>query len=366
MKTIRLAAIALLIIGASAFGWRMVRVRLHPQVATTSVQPSASLPVYSQPQNPNSQASSAAASDSESPKHLGPFAIAGRDYTVDLQTRKVQPGSTDEQGDTVVAMEILDAAGAVQYRRTFPYQEKNEEFSDSWAVDARLLTGTNGTGLLVSYNAYSEPSAPEEEPTGWFQIFGVLNGKFVPFGSPLEVQGGLLDEYADGHTYKAGQPLGSQADVVEFKVWTGHCRLIYPVRVDWTQGKVTPAQECVKAAGQLGVACQYKIVPKEKLYIENITFVRLWLNPDEKSGPATKTVVKKDSKVDLLTALVATQWTETGATSAPGNSKGAMDDAGSFGIVADSDLWLKVRIDGKEGWVHSEEDFRALGLPEDE
>jgi len=25
-----------------------------------------------------------------------------------------------------------------------------------------------------------------------------------------------------------------------------------------------------------------------------------------------------------------------------------------------------VRIDGKEGWMHSEEDFVALGLPEDE
>jgi hypothetical protein len=29
-------------------------------------------------------------------------------------------------------------------------------------------------------------------------------------------------------------------------------------------------------------------------------------------------------------------------------------------------LWLQVRIDGKEGWMHSDEDFRALGLPEDE
>jgi hypothetical protein len=67
-----------------------------------------------------------------------------------------------------------------------------------------------------------------------------------------------------------------------------------------------------------------------------------------------------------LTAFVATQWTEAGAQTSSGISKGAMDDAGSFGVTADSDLWLKVRIDGKEGWVHSEEDFRALGLPEDE
>jgi hypothetical protein len=104
---------------------------------------------------------------------------------------------------------------------------------------------------------------------------------------------GLLDEYTDGHSYKAVRPEGSKADVVGFKVWTGHCRLIYPVRVDWAQGKLTPAQECVKTAGELEAGCQYSIVPEEKLYIENITFVRLWSGPDEKSGLPTKTVVKK-------------------------------------------------------------------------
>ena len=78
-----------------------------------------------------------------------------------------------------------------------------------------------------------------------------------------------------------------------------------------------------------------------------------------------KAVVKKDSKVDLLTAFVPTQWTE-GKTLPPSGSKGLADEAGGFGVAPDSDLWPKVRIDGKEGWMHSEEDFRALGLPEDE
>ncbi len=61
-----------------------------------------------------------------------------------------------------------------------------------------------------------------------------------------------------------------------------------------------------------------------------------------------------------------TQWTEGKKADAADTSKGPSDDAGGFGVAADSDLWLKVRIDGKEGWMHSEEDFRALGLPEDE
>jgi hypothetical protein len=364
MKTLRFAAVVLIIV-AGVFGWHTIRTGLHQPVAPFSAQQSVTQPVSSPLQTSTAQTPSAAPAN-ESANHLGPFAIAGHDYTVDLQTRKVQPGSTDEQGDTVVAMEIRDEAGTVEYRRTFPYQKKNEEFSDSWLVDARLLAGTNGTGLLITYNAYSEPSAPEQEHTGWFQVFGVLNGKFVPFGPPLEVQGGLLDEYGDGHTYKAARPLGSQADVVEFKVWTGHCRLIYPVRVDWTQGKLTPAQECAKTAGELEAGCQYNIVPEEKLYIEGITFVRIWPHPDESSGPPIRTVVRQTSKVELLTALIPTLWAEAPDQAGSRSSNGAMNDAGSFGVVADSDLWLKVRIDGKEGWMHSEEDFRALGLPEDE
>jgi hypothetical protein len=366
MSTLRFAIIGLLVVGANVFGWRAARTRLHWPTSPPSAQPPASEPVSQQPQNSGPQGRSATAPPGESANHLGPFSIAGRNYSVELQTKKVGPGPTDEQYDTVVAMEIRDTTGAVQYRRTFPYMEAKEDDFESWSVSARLLTGTNGTGLLVSYGVYSEPSAPEEEPTGWFQIFGVLDGRFVPFGATLEVQGGLLDEYADGHTYKAARPLGTQADAVEFKTWTGHCRLIYPVRVDWTQGKLTPAQECAKTAGELGAGCQYKVVPEDKLYTEGITFVRLWAGPDEQSGQPMKAVVKKDSKVDLLTALVATQWTESSAAGSSANSKGPMDDAGGFGVVADTDLWLKVRIDGKEGWMHSEEDFRALGLPEDE
>ena len=34
------------------------------------------------------------------------------------------------------------------------------------------------------------------------------------------------------------------------------------------------------------------------------------------------------------------------------------------GLGVGEDLWLKVRIDGKEGWIHTQEDFSAIGLPQ--
>jgi hypothetical protein len=365
MRTLCLAAIGLLAVVASVFGWHAIRTHQHSQTLLSSTEPS-TRPVSPQPQTSGSQAPSPTTSANESANHLGPFAIAGQNYTVELQTKKIRPGSTNESGDTVVAMEIRDATGAVQYRRAFPYVEGTEDYFESWLVSAQLLTGTNGTGLLLSYDGYSEPSAPEEEPTGWFQVFGVVNGKFVPFGAPLEVQGGLLDEYVESHTYKAARPLGAQADAVEFKVWAGHCRMIYPVRVDWSQGKLSPVQECNSTAGALPTGCEYEALPEDKLYTEGLTFVRLWPGPDEKSGQPMKTVVKKNSKVDLLTAQVATRWVESNTADASANSNVSRDDTGWFDLTVDANLWLKVRIDGKEGWMHSEEDFRALGLPEDE
>ncbi len=366
MKTVLLAVIGLFAVVAVVFGWRAAHTPIRTQSMSPSVQQSIAQPSGTHAQPPNPQTLPAPAPPSEAAKLLGPFSIGGQSYKVELRTRKVQPGSTQESGDTVVAMEIKDAAGAILYRKTFPYQEANGEFSDSWSVSALQLIGKNGSGLLVSYDAYSEPSAPEEEPTGWYQIFGVIDGKLSSFGAPIEVQGGLLDKYADDSSYKAERQIGTEADVIDFKFWSGHCRLIFPVRVDWSHGKLSPAQECSVAAGEPGAGCQYGVVPEDKLYRSDITFVRLWPNPSEKSGKAEKTVVKVDSRVELIAALVPTRWVDGKSAGPADNSNDWIKEAGGFGIAQDSDLWLKVRIDGKEGWIHTGEDFRSLGLPEDE
>jgi hypothetical protein len=364
MNALRLAAIGILALVAGLFAYRVIRSRERSQQTRPAPIPAPQTAIP-QTQGAAAQVPSAAGSAGAPANRLGPFTIAGKEYTVELETRKVRPGANDDSGDTVTAMEVHDAAGTELYRRTFPYVEATADYFESWSVSAQSLVGTNGTGLLVSYGSYSEPSAPEQESVEWFQVLGVVNGKLVPFGGPLEIQGGLLDEYADGHAYKAARPLGAHADAVEFKSWSGHCRFVYPVRIDWSEGKVTPAQDCAKSAGALSAGCQYRILP-EKLYTQGVTFVRLWPGPDEKSGPATKTVVKTDSKVELVTALVDTQWAQNKNMTISPDTRSPLPDASSVGISADSDLWLKVRIDGKEGWLHSEEDFQALGLPEDE
>src|SRR5580700_10779367 len=110
MRSLRLAAIGLMLVGASLFGWRAFRAQLHPQTMPPAALPSATQPVVPQAPTLSLQAPSTTTPKSESANHLGPFSIAGRDYTVELQTRKVV--GSDEQADTVVAMEIRDSAGA--------------------------------------------------------------------------------------------------------------------------------------------------------------------------------------------------------------------------------------------------------------
>src|SRR5689334_14969517 len=104
MKPLRFVIVGGLVVAASVFGWRTIR-RSRQQVPTVAGQ-SAAQPANS-PRSV-SQASPGAATDKPS-NALGPFSIAGRDYFIDLQNKKVRPGAVDEQGDTVVGMEIRDA-----------------------------------------------------------------------------------------------------------------------------------------------------------------------------------------------------------------------------------------------------------------
>src|SRR5260370_1872189 len=119
MRSLRFAAIGLLFIGASLFGGRAIRTHLHTHLTPPSTHASATQTVVPQAPTPSLQAPTTTTAKNEPANHVGPFSIAGRDYSVELQTRKVV--GSDEEANTVVAMEIRDSAGAVQYRKTFPY-----------------------------------------------------------------------------------------------------------------------------------------------------------------------------------------------------------------------------------------------------
>jgi hypothetical protein len=369
MKTSRLALICLLVGGASALVWHGLKTRSNQQHKQPQLATLAAIPLEpSRSQTPPAAAPAGAEQGGGSEERLGPFSIAGRDYSVLLRKKKRRSGSAQESGETVVAMEIQDATGAILYQRPFPYQEETEDFSDAWFVSAGLLTGANGSGLLVNFSEDSEPSSPEPEPTELWQVFGVVNRKLTPFSGPISVQGGLVpsEELKTRHKttgYKTAGPLDSQSDALEFRVWAHHFRLIYPMRVDWAQGRLSPAHPCENtAATGSNLACQYMVEPEDLSNRDEMTFVRFCPDPAQKCDKSERVLVKKGSKVEMVACQAHVKWSEGVAAGPSGDPQKPMDDEGGIG-VAEDDVWLKLRVDGKEGWMNSVEDFIVLSLP---
>lgn len=72
------------------------------------------------------------------------------------------------------------------------------------------------------------------------------------------------------------------------------------------------------------------------------------LFPSINDKDAAEVVVLPNSTIDFLEAVATAHWKDSA-----GRSECSFDN-----------VWLHVRIDSKEGWVHGQESFDALGLPE--
>ncbi|HSD11685.1 MAG TPA: hypothetical protein VLF14_11900, partial [Candidatus Binatia bacterium] len=220
------------------------------------------------------------------------------------------------------------------------------ESTEQCSVDAKMLAGTNGKGILISSRC--EPSTPLGG--GSWRVFGLVNGKVAPFGKELSVEGDV-ERFVPGTITRQGAMTMISSDMLEFKVSTGNFSVIVPLRVNWMQGRLEPGMRCYEQSGRGMVesGCEVPLVDVQRVPGEQeMTFVRLFPEADEHMIPA-HVVVRKDSKVEMLAAKVQTVLREHEGTTSLG--------------VAD-DTWLKVSVDGKEGWIHSQEDFQAIGLPQ--
>jgi hypothetical protein len=370
MKAARLLVICLVALLVADVAWKTARSRAsHSQSQPVAPRPAAAIPQNVQvplasvqpPSVPQPPAPPAATPSSEAEgkmieERLGPFSISGNDYAVVLHKKHLPPSQDSGPLDGVVAMEILDAAGAVQYQRTYPLWADAEAVS-AWQISPHILKGTNGTGLLVRFR-------PNESSGFYEQIFGVVNGKFVPFCGPFPAMDVKPD--ASG-VYRSVGPLGPQADEIPVMMGTGRFVIAIPIRLDWAEGKLTLAPQCPElAAGNAHAMCQYQMMdPKSFLQKpKSVTFVRLYSSPNENSGKPERVIVKPASQIDLLAYLADVELKQPDFLHAPLPKEFPVSDMASIGFASNSDGWLQVRIDGKVGWIHGNEDLDALGLPE--
>jgi hypothetical protein len=311
-------------------------------------QPTALERVTSLPSTP--QASQAARVPGGDPRvedaeeRKGPFTIAGQTFTVVLHSKRLRGKSGDFE-QALAALDIVNADGVVQHREEFPYTVENGAFAESCSATVNPVSGSNGAGFLLDTGCL--PSAPLSG--GPWQIFGLINGKLSAIGKPLYAEGELGD-FVPGKINKIDNLTQILADELRIRLFTGYFFVSVPVRVNWMEGKLALGQHCFYQTGH-GAAeggCEMPVEGAERHPSEQeLTFVRMFSESNEQVGAPAHVVIKKNSQVDILASKVLVTWEE---------------GKDGIGLGVGNDIWVKIRIDGKQGWIHTDEDLQAIGL----
>jgi len=273
-----------------------------------------------------------------------PLAIAGKHFVVIRRYKRLR-GRSGPDAQALAALDIVGDDYMLQYHDEVPYAVEDGSFSENCVVGAEPLIGSAGQGLLLETSCL--PSAPLSG--GPWQILALVGDRLVKVGKPLVTEG-EFGAFVAGTVTRIGTITRIQADTLTVRVWTGYFFATVPLRIDWMHGTIAEAQHCFyqtgHGPGEEGCEGPVQGVERHQVSAE-LTFVRLFTESREPSETPEHVVVKSDSRVEFLASKVRVRWQDNG-------------DAVHIGV--DDDLWLKVRIDGREGWIHTAEDFTALGL----
>ena len=284
-------------------------------------------------------------------EQIGPFTLKENDFTVILKLLKYKGASTGFD-ETVESFSIVDNKGAVHYQKSFTVEYGNEGFVERISISAYALdtydrkiflnesrrlkqTFSNGhadEGLILYYGIV--PSAPLAGVS--CQVFVLQEARLVSLFSPLGVYGRIYELPHGSHPNS--QKL-FKGNTIRLGVWTGWFEVIVPIGV-FDRLRVVP----LHYHSTFGYnAFDVKV---ERRNPEEETFVRLFEHPEISSIPQ-HVIIKKDTKVAFLWAYANVSIESSGAESR---------------IFTDAMPWLKVQIDGKQGFVRDAEDLLALGI----
>jgi hypothetical protein len=282
---------------------------------------------------------------------LGPFKVNEKEFTIILKLMKYQ-GASKDFDETVESFSIVDKEGEVHYQKSFDVVYGNGRFAESVGISAYGLDSKDRKGFLHESGRVKEIISKEHEGVGLILYYGVtpsapssgvscqvftLKGEhLIPLFSPLTVYGRIY-ELPHGSTPKALRLFDD--NTMKFGVWTGWFEVIVPVKV-LDSLKVVPLHySSTFGYNAFDVAVERRPSEEE-------TFVRFFNHPEVSSIPR-HVIIKKDTKVEFLWAYARVSIGSGGAESV---------------ISIDETPWLKVRIDGKEGFVRDAEDLLALGI----
>jgi hypothetical protein len=262
---------------------------------------------------------------------LGPFPIDGQEFTVKLNVicyKELQHEGVCNEDDeeTVSSLRIVDEKGKSHFGKSFPISPVHK--IGRHRVDVTLLEGREHQALELTYEDLPSPPRTGES----IQLFGLRDGTLKPLDlEPLEFHGGPAD-------LPAGQLKDSQHllenDILRIYALTTYFYIVTPVRVNWKDFRLEQQD-----SGDFDVADQppYQVRPD----IESERVIHVYPSPD-KSTPSVGVNLTPQSGVQLLKARF---------NAAPPDEHDSANDT-----------WLKIRIDGEEGWILGVDDYTALGL----
>jgi len=284
-------------------------------------------------------------------RRMGPFKINEREFTVIFKLVKYQDASKGFD-ETVESFSIVDKEGDVHYQKSFDVEYGNGRFAESVGICAYALDSMGkkgflyesgrlkefiskeqaGVGLILYYGV--TPSAPSSGVS--CQVFTLKKEHLTPLFPPLTVYGQI---YELPHGSNPNALMLFDGNTMKFGVWTGWFEVIVPVKV-LDRLSIAP----LHFNSTFGYNAFDVIV--ERRHSEEETFVRFFNDPGISSIPR-HVIIKKDTKVEFLWAYARVSIESGGAECM---------------ISIDEMPWLKVRIDGKEGFVRNSEDLLALGI----
>lgn len=302
----------------------------------------------------------------------GPFTLGDEQFTVLLDYKVLispQAGGGNEES-TLAQVQIVDSRQTVVYDESFPATAGAEHLEQNLTASAASAATSGGAALLIRFVELppltsampaagnpASPASPNSTGKESWQMFGVVNGGLKSFGAVLPVgqgEGISVGGVVAGVMQKGGigvEPLASTADVLELRAWTGYFYALVPLRVDWMRGEWGEGEECYRLAqGALqekGCNMQVQATRRIPPADDGTAFVRLFAGTDADPYDVESVPVRGDSQVEFLETRAVAHWQASGE-----REECTFDD-----------LWLHVRVDGKEGWVHTPDDFTVLGLP---
>ncbi len=265
------------------------------------------------------------------PSHKGRF----KSFTIILTEKRIL---TPELAipESVASFEIIDENGLSHFKDSFNLELSKHGFNDSWTVAPKILEGSKGTGLIFYYSVV--PSAPSSGEL--CQVFAFKKDKLTALSPPITVYGSIYPLRKGGS--KDSERL-NEGDTMKFGVWTGWFEVTVPIFIDLhelSKPKIIPKYYNNKYQQHT-----FDVITERQKIDEDEVLVRLFKDPKDISPYLMP--VRNQSVVEFMEVL--------------GNPVIESDD---FLLRIDiKDPWLKVKINGIEGWVKDGEGFEALGLP---